>query len=216
MMTLSRTACIAMILAGLLCMPGSVLAQTAPATPATPTPLKTIGQSGELKPDIVPSLIVLTARGATLQNQKLTLTGVTPHSIVFADRPARSAGHMPTADVLEEWKASDTFGKDPPNATVSAFAKDGSSVRDAVVVLKTPKLDGDQLTFDVDVLEGSLTGADGAASVFIDIIGMPWTPLSFAGVARRAAWRRAAFYGGAYGAYGYRPACGYYPNPPCY
>jgi hypothetical protein len=155
MMTLSRTACIAMILAGLLCMPGSVLAQTAPATPATPTPLKTIGQSGELKPDIVPSLIVLTARGATLQNQKLTLTGVTPHSIVFADRPVRSAGHMPTADVLEEWKASDTFGKDPPNATVSAFAKDGSSVRDVVVVLKAPKLDGDQLTFDVDVLEGA-------------------------------------------------------------
>jgi len=60
-------------------------------------------------------------------------------------------------------------------------------VKDAVVVLKNPKLEGDQLTFDVDVLEGDLTGAAGAASIFIDIIGRPFTPMSFADVARRTA-----------------------------
>jgi hypothetical protein len=54
---------------------------------------------------------------------------------------------------------------------VSAFSKDGSVIRDAVVVLKTPKLEGDRLTFDVDVLEGELTGADGPASIFIDRFG---------------------------------------------
>ena len=99
-------------------------------------------------------------------------------------------------------------------------------MRDAVVVLKNPKLDGDNLTFDVDVLEGDIKGADGAASVFIDIIGRPFTPMSFGGVARRTAFR-GAYYGGrqravgaaaAYGACGpyARPACGYYPYPPCY
>jgi hypothetical protein len=36
----------------------------------------------------------------------------------------------------------------------------------------------------VRVLEGDLAGTDGPASVFVDIIGMPPTPLSFAGVAR--------------------------------
>ena len=46
--------------------------------------------------------------------------------------------------------------------------EDGSTVRDAVVVLKTPKLEGERLTFDVQVLEGDLAGADGAASLFID------------------------------------------------
>ena len=51
-------------------------------------------------------------------------------------------------------------------------------MRDAVVVLKTPTVSGEQVTFDVQVLEGELAGADGAAVVFIDIIGMPWTPLS--------------------------------------
>jgi hypothetical protein len=82
----------------------------------------------------------------------------------------------------------------------------------------------------VQVLEGNLTGADGPAAVFIDIIGLPRTPLSFAGVARRTAFR-GAWYGAAaagaaaagaaaasyYHPYGYPPPpCGYYPYPPCY
>ncbi len=70
-----------------------------------------------------------------------------------------------TTHLLEEWspgdESSDSFAKDPPNATVSVLSKDGSVIRDAVVVLRTPKLDGDRLTFDVQVLEGSLAGADG-------------------------------------------------------
>ena len=51
------------------------------------------------------------------------------------------------------------------------FSKDGTSVKDAVVILKSPKLEGDKLTFDVSVLEGDLAnakGADGAAALFID------------------------------------------------
>ena len=39
------------------------------------------------KPEIVPSLFVLNSRGATLQGDTLTLTGVMPHSIIFAYRP---------------------------------------------------------------------------------------------------------------------------------
>lgn len=104
--------------------------------------------------------------------------------------------------------------------------KDGADIRDAVVVLKTPKLEGDRVTFDVDVLEGDLAGGDGPASIFIDLIGRPFTPMSFAGVARRIAFRGAYYRGaiaaGALGAaayyspYAYRPACGDYPLPPCY
>jgi hypothetical protein len=61
---------------------------------------------------------------------------------------------------------------------------------DAVVVLESSKLDDEKLTFDVQVLEGNLNSADGPAVVFIDIIGLPRTPLSFAGVARRTARER--------------------------
>jgi hypothetical protein len=109
---------------------------------------------------------------------------------VFADRPVRAAGHDTTAHIIEDRsKGSDSFAKDPPNATVSVFTKDGSGVKDAVVVLKSPNLEGERLTFDVEVLEGDLNGADGAAAVFI---------VSSAGRSRRchspvlpAAWRGA-------------------------
>jgi hypothetical protein len=208
--------------------PSAALAQSAQPAPAHVPLQKTIGQA---KPDIVPSLIVLNSDGATLAGETLTLTGVARNAVVFADRPVRSAGHALTEHLLEEWaEGSDSFAKDPPNATVSAFSKDGETIRDAVVVLKSPKLEGDHLTFAVDVLEGSLDGADGPASIFIDIIGLPRTPLSFAGVARRTAYRGAWYAGAAAGAayaaapYYYHPyyhpyappACGYYPYPPCY
>ena len=194
-MTINRIAYLTMAVTGLLYASGLRFAQTATTTPPHVPLQKAIGQAKDAKPEVVPSLIVLNARGASLQGQKLTLVGVAQNSIVFADRPVRSAGHVLTAHLLEEWgTGSDSFAKDPPNATVSVFSKDGSAIRDAVVVLKTPNLQGDQLTFDVQVLEGDLAGADGPASVFIDIIGMPWTPLSFAGVARRTA-ARAAWYG---------------------
>jgi len=211
-----------------LCAPGMALAQTA----AAPSHMKTIGTpAAATRPEIVPSLFVFNSRGATLQGDTLTLTGVMPHSIIFADRPVRSAGHQLTSDIIADWgTGDDSFTKNPPNATISVFSKDGS-VKDAVVVLKSPKLDGDKLTFNVQTLEGDLAGADGGAALFIDIIGRPMTPMSFAGVGRRTAYRGAMYAGAAVGvaavgaaAYAYapppyaypRPACGYYPYPPCY
>jgi hypothetical protein len=182
---------------------------------ATPAPqLKTIGQA---KPEMVPSLIVMNAAGATLEATTLTLKGVAGNSIVFADRPVRAAGHALTSVLLDEWNPSypDGFAGDPPNATVSVFGDDDKTIRDAVVVLKAPKMEGPDLVFDVDVLDGSLDGANGPAAVFIDIIGRPLTPLSYAGVARRTAYRSAWYGAAAAGAYD-RPACGYPPYPPCY
>src|SRR5216110_1951489 len=141
---------------------GTATAQTSPA----PSSMKTIGApSAAAKPEIVPSLFVLNSRGATLQGDTLTLTGVTPSAIIFADRPVRSAGHQPTADVIAEWgSGDDSFTKNPPNATLSVFGKDGS-VKDAVVVLKNPKLEGDKLIFNVQTLEGDIAGADGDISL---------------------------------------------------
>jgi hypothetical protein len=169
----NQTGC--MIVAFLLCGAAPALAQTAPSTPQHVPLEKAIGHAG---PDIEPSLIVMNARGANLQGGKLTLTGVAPNSIVFADRPVRAAGHALTTHLLEEWapnnESDESFTKDPPNATISVFSADGSKIRDAVVTLKTANLEGDKLTFDVDVLEGELTGADGAAALFIDRVGFAY------------------------------------------
>lgn len=167
----------------------SSFAQTPPAaTPTTQGKAKTVGKAD--KPHIVPSMIVLNARSAKLQGKQLILDGISPNAIVFADRPVRAAGHALTAHVIEEWgnNAPDSFAKDPPNATVSVLNKAKASVVDAVLTLRTPKLEGDKLTFDVDVLEGDLAGADGAVSVFMDIINLP---------SPRRTSHRSAWYAGA-------------------
>jgi hypothetical protein len=98
--TFIRAGCMLITVICLLWLPDLALAQT--ATTASPhVPLqKSIGQA---RPEVVPSLIVLTARGASFQGQQLTLAGVAPNAIVFADRPVRSAGHVLTAHLLEEW-----------------------------------------------------------------------------------------------------------------
>src|SRR5690606_35852812 len=161
--------------------------------------------------------------GAMLEGNKLTMTGILPNSIVFADRPYRAAGHVLTSKFIEEWDVGkDSFAKDPPNATISVLGDDGTTVDDAVVVLKSPKIEGDNLTFDVTVLEGSLDGAKGSAALFID-----W----FVAHGGYGGWHHGAWYGAAAAgavagaAVGaavasshpyYPPPCGYYPYPPCY
>ena len=131
---------------------------------------KTIGEVTPTGP--VPSLAVLNSEGAKLEGGKLIMTGVSKNSIVFADRPIRAAGHVMTEQFIMQWdEGKDNFAIDPPNATVSVLGGDGSDVSDAVVTLKTPKLEGTTLTFDVAVLEGNLDGTDGPAAVFIDNFG---------------------------------------------
>src|SRR5262249_13808953 len=129
----------------LMLNPSLSRAQDAVSAPGS----KTIGG----RTDPIPSLAVLNSGGATLDAGKLTLSGVGPNAIVFADRPFRAAGHVLTSEFIKQWDdGADSFAKDPPNATISVFSKDGTAVEDAVVELRAPKLAGNDLTFDVTVL----------------------------------------------------------------
>ena len=62
----------------------------------------------------------------------------------------------------------------------------GDNVSDLVVELSNPQLSGNDLTCDARILEGTPPANGGACALFIDIIGMPATPFSYAGAARRA------------------------------
>jgi hypothetical protein len=114
--------------------------------------------------------------------------------------------------------------------------KNGSAIEDAVVVLKNPILEGNNLTFDVTVLEGGLSQADGPSSLFIDWFAARGG-FGRVGVVGGVGWHAPVWHGGWYGhpgAYGaglvagaaigaaaashpyYPPPCGYYPYPPCY
>jgi hypothetical protein len=132
-------------------------------------------------------LFVQNGKGMTFDKAKsrLTLKGVSPVTVFFSDRPERITGNMPTVSFLPLWKdGKDSFEKDPPNATLSIFT--AGKVTDAVVVLRNPVLKGEDLSYEVKILQGELPPKGGPVALFIDIIGMPLTPVSYAGAARRA------------------------------
>ena len=137
-------------------------------------------------------LFVQNAQGVdvAVDGRTLTLKGLSPTTLFFSDRPVRIAGHYLTGEYLQFWKAGpDSFLKDPPNATLSVFEKGKDELSDVVVTLRNPRLSGNDLSYDITVISGTLPKTSGPASLFIDIIGLPFTPLSFAGVARRTAYR---------------------------
>jgi hypothetical protein len=145
-------------------------------------------------PQVVDYLLVQTAKGLTFDpaTNTLSLLGVSPVTLFFADRPERVAGNMKTAAFVPFWsQGKDSFLKDPPNADVSLI--EGDVMHEVVVVLQDPVLAGDTLRYTVKTLQGDMPASGSDVSVFIDVIGMPWTPLSYAGVARRS-YRRAFYY----------------------
>jgi hypothetical protein len=130
-------------------------------------------------------LFVQSAKGMSFDKaaQTLTLHDVSPITLFFSDRPERIAGNMKTVAFVPFWSTgSDSFLKDPPNADISILE-----------VLQAPTLSGNDLTYTVKVIEGELPAKGTDVSVFIDVIGMPLTPVSYAGVARRS-YRRAVIY----------------------
>jgi hypothetical protein len=140
-------------------------------------------------------LFVQTAKSMSFDKStnKLTLDGISSTTLFFSDRPERIAGNMKTTAFVPFWSTGkDSFFSDPPNADISIL--EGNKLRQVVAVLQAPVLKGDTLTYTVKVLQGEMPAKGADVSVFIDIIGMPMTPFSYAGVARRGYrrmyWRR--------------------------
>jgi hypothetical protein len=136
-------------------------------------------------------LFVQNSRGVVIDKDKgtLTLKGVSPTTLWFSDRPVRMAGHFNMKEYLATWEeGKDNFTADPPNATLSVFEQGQDELLDVVVKLQNPRLQGDDLTYDITLIdkEGPLPKKGGPASLFIDIFGV-WRR-----TARRCVWVGAA------------------------
>ena len=67
---------------------------------------------------------------------------------------------------------------------ITEYAAD--ALGDVVLVLHEPRLAGHELTYRVDVLNGTLPPTGGACSLFIDAFGRSLAPVSVRGVRRRS------------------------------
>jgi hypothetical protein len=135
----------------------------------------------------IEAMFVQVARNMTTEGDKVTFHGLAPATLFFSDRPQRVVGHLSAQQFVAEWgKGENSFAVDPPNAVISFLEADDETPEDAIVVLKDPGLEGDRITYSVDILEGSLPAKAESCSVFIDPFGRPLSPVSLAGMNRRA------------------------------
>lgn len=155
--------------------------------------------------DTVQLLFVQNALTGSYDGKRLTLNNV-GSTIFFSDRPERISGHVQNAEFISHWdEGSDNFASNPPNATLSIFGEKG--VNSVVIELTNPKLENNNLSYQVKVLQGELPGNFQESSLFIDILGR-WRMYG-AGVAAGAAMAGA-------GSYYYNPPVVVAPVAPVY
>jgi hypothetical protein len=135
----------------------------------------------------IEAMFVQVARTMTTEGDKVTFHGLSPATLFFSDRPQRVVGHLTAQQFVDEWdKGENSFATDPPNAVIAFLEKGDKAPEDAIVVLKDPALEGDDITYGFEVLEGTVPAAGESVSVFIDPFGRPLSPVSVAGMHRRA------------------------------
>ncbi len=134
----------------------------------------------------IEALFVQSAHGLTTSKGSVTFHGLAHATIFFSDRPQRVVGHLSSRKFVDQWgEGEDSFAEDPPNAVLS-FLEVGDTVPEEVTMtISEPQLDGDTLTYTVDILDGMLPASSGPCSLFIDPVGRPLSPMSVAGVRRR-------------------------------
>lgn len=161
---------LAIALATTIALPPAAFAQApAMSAPAKPAPVAASQQKVQL-------LFVQNSAGVAIDQAKgvLTLKNVSPSTLFFTDRPVRMAGHYHTRDeFLPLWnEGPDSLAKNPPNATLSIVEPGQADLQNVVVVLRNPRMQGNDLIYDIKLVEGTLPKAGNAAVLFIDILGI--------------------------------------------
>ncbi len=134
----------------------------------------------------IEAMFVQSAHGMTTSNGSLTFHGIAHSTLFFADRPQRVVGHIHTRKFIDDWGAGEnSFAEDPPNAVVAFLEEGDAHPEDVTVVIRDPQLTEDTLTYNVEVLDGTLPAKAGPCSLFIDPFGRPLSPVSAAGIHRR-------------------------------
>ncbi len=152
-----------------------------------------LAQENDGEVNICNALFVSNAKGMAFDGKVLTMKGIDRTITYFCDRPVRFAGQMPLEEVQElVSKGDNNFGDIPPNAALSILDKGGKITTVVLHLYEKPVVKENDIEYPVKVLLGKLPETGGASTMFIDIVGVPVSPGSVAGVRRRTRRRTAA------------------------
>jgi hypothetical protein len=111
-------------------------------------------------------LFVQMSQAMEFDGHKMTLSDMAPHVVWFTERPDRKSGHIALKAFLKGWETGEnSFKADPPNAVLTLMdASDSPSI----IVIRNPIYKDNSLTYDVEILDGSIPKSGGPVSLVID------------------------------------------------
>ena len=120
-------------------------------------------------------MFVQAAEDFKADGKTLRLVNVDQQTLYFSDRPVRIAGHLTMPAYMDEWKAGegpDSFGANPPNATLSVYEPGRKDNTLTVVEITHPVMEGKDLVYNYKLINGDMPKHGGATALFIDWIGV--------------------------------------------
>jgi hypothetical protein len=135
----------------------------------------TLPQMVRAEEEKVQLMFVQTAEDMKADDNTLRLVNVGQQTLYFSDRPVRIAGHMTMPAYMDEWKAgagANDFASDPPNATLSVYEPGKKENTLTVVEISHPVIDGNDLVYSYQLIEGPVPKTGGATALFIDWVGV--------------------------------------------
>ncbi len=118
-------------------------------------------------------LLTQSADAISYADGELRLHNIAPMVLMFADSPQVLEGFLPLDDFATMWAAGwNRYSADPPNAALQIL--EPADQAPILIELKQARLEGDDLIYAINLLEGALPAEAGAASLFID--SYVWVP----------------------------------------
>lgn len=121
-------------------------------------------------------LYVQTSENIIVDSEAKTfrLVNVNMQTLYFSDRPERIAGHIKMDKYLESWTSDggkNNFNQDPPNASLSVYEPGQAENSVVVVEISYPVIEGNDLIYKYNLIDGKMPVTGGSTSLFIDVIG---------------------------------------------
>lgn len=111
---------------------------------------------------------VQVARAAVLAGKTLTLEDLEPTTVWLAHDQADRVGHMATGTFLDVWWHPESgLASGALRAVLGRADPDAQLLGDPVLRVRSPRISGSGLQYDVEVLNGALAGRAGACVLFL-------------------------------------------------
>lgn len=113
-------------------------------------------------------LFVINFDNGTYVDGKLTLNGNGQSNVIyFSDKPEVESGHMGIKKFVTIWgEGEQNFNSISPNSTLSIIKDEVEN--NSVFILSNPKVDGNAITFDAELVSGKPTAKFEAGGLFLD------------------------------------------------